>query len=114
MLDRDWQSEIRLLEERKKSARQILGVSDSDDVEEIKRAWRILSLKYHPDRNDSSSESHNMFILVNLAYRCMMKRKDCEQLDDIHPQDEQVKDGKYMLDNPWGYFLWWKEKYFNK
>jgi DnaJ-class molecular chaperone len=114
MLDKDWQSEIRLLEERKKIACQILGVSDPDDIEEIKQAWRKLCLKYHPDINDSSLQSHKMFILINNAYRCVTERKDCEQLDEIHSKDKQINNEKYMLDNPWGYFLWWRDKYFNK
>ncbi len=28
--------------------------------------------------------------------------------------DKELTDGKYRLDNPWGYWCWWREKYFNQ
>lgn len=113
MQDRDWQAELRLRERQKESARQILGVSDSDGLDEIKRAWRSLSLKHHPDRNDAGMESHQRFILVNSAYRCLTKGKDCEQLDAVGLRYEEPTDGKYQLDNSQGYFAWWREMFFD-
>lgn len=113
MQDRDWQAEIYLLQRRARAACRILGVSDSDSVEKIKLAWRKLSLDRHPDCNNGSPKSHRMFALINSAYRCLTKKLDCEQLDAIPTPDEELTDGKYKLDNPWGYFAWWREKYFN-
>jgi len=116
--DRDWQAEIRLLQRREKKARQILGVSDSGGcgsqagAERIKRAWRKLSLEHHPDNNGGSLESHRRFILVNCAYRFLTEGKGCEKLDAERLPDEELTDGKYRLDNPWGHFAWWREKYF--
>jgi len=40
--------------------------------------------------------------------------KGCEELDAGHVPDEKLTDGKYRLDNPWGYFAWWREKYFGQ
>lgn len=114
MQDRDWQAELRLWERRKKTARQILGVSDSDGVGEIKRAWRRLSLQHHPDRNNASLESHQTFVLVNSAYRCLTQGQDCEQLDSVGRRHEELRQGTYRLDNPWGYFAWWRETYFDE
>ena len=113
MQDRDWQAELRLRERRRRTARQILGVSDLDGVVEIKRAWRNLSLKHHPDRNEASMESHQRFVLINSAYRCLTQGRDCEQLDCVDSRHERATQGKYRLDNPWGYFAWWREKYFD-
>ena len=113
MQDRDWQAEICLLQRRVETARCILGISDSDSIEKIKLAWRKLSLNCHPDCNDGGTKSHRMFVLINSAYRCLTKNLDCEQLDAVPTQDEELTDGKYKLDNPWGYFAWWREKYFN-
>lgn len=114
MRDRDWQAEIGLLQQREKRARQILGISASDDVERIKRAWRKLSLKHHPDNNAGSLESHRWFILVNCAYMFLTEGKGCEELDAKRLPDEELTDGKYRLGNPWGYFAWWREKYFSQ
>jgi len=114
MPDNHWQSELRLRERRKECARRILGVSDAAGDEEIKRAWRRLSLQHHPDRNSASRESHQRFILVNCAYRCLTQGKDCEQLDSVGRPKEELPSGKYRMDNPWGYFAWWQDTYFGR
>ena len=114
MWDRDWQADLRLLQQREKKARRILGVSDSDGPEQIKLNWRKLSLKNHPDNNGGSLESHRTFILVNCAYLFLTEGKGCEELDAEHLPDKELTDGKYRLDNPWGYFAWWQEKYFDR
>ena len=114
MPDRDWQAEIALLQQRDRKAREILGVCELDSVEKIKRAWRNLSLKHHPDNNGGSLESHRKFILVNCAYMFLADGKGCEELDAERLSDEDLTDGKYRLDNPWGYFAWWREKYFGQ
>jgi len=112
--DKDWQGEIGLLQRRETKARQILGVSDSDGAEKIKLAWRKRSLANHPDNNGGSLESHRNFILVNCAYRFLTEGKGCEELDAEHLPDRERLDGKYRLDNPWGYFAWWRENYFGR
>jgi len=112
--DRDWQADLRLLQRRERKARQILEVSDSDGAERIKLAWRKLSLKHHPDNNGNSLESHRNFILVNCAYMFLAEGKGCEELDAEHLSDKELTDGKYRLDNQWGYFAWWREKYFGQ
>jgi DnaJ-class molecular chaperone len=62
---------------------QILGVSNKASEIEIKKAYRTLSLKYHPDRN-SSSDAQEKMGQINEAYETLsdpMKRKryDMEQ-----------------------------------
>ena len=113
MQDRDWQTEMQLSLRRQETARRILGVCESDSAEETRRSWRKLCREHHPDRNDGSVESHRIFTLVNSAYRCLTKAQDCEQLDAPYPPDEKLSNGKYMLENQWGYFLWWREQYFD-
>lgn len=46
----------------------ILGVSSSASDEEIKKAYRKLAMRYHPDRNPEDSESEEKFKEVNDAY----------------------------------------------
>jgi DnaJ-class molecular chaperone len=46
----------------------ILGVDRSSSINEIKKAYRLLSLKYHPDRNGNSNESKVKFQSINDAY----------------------------------------------
>ena len=47
----------------------IIGVRKDSSQEEIKKAYRILSLKHHPDRNGNSEESNKMFQNINQAYK---------------------------------------------
>ena len=113
MQDRDWQGDICLLKRRRREARRILGVFDSHEAKGIKRAWRMLSLKHHPDNNNGSEDSHRQFILVNCAYMFLTDGKGGEELDAAAGPEAELTDGKYRLDNPWGYFAWWREKYFD-
>jgi molecular chaperone DnaJ len=50
---------------------EILGVSrDASDMD-IKKAFRQLALKYHPDRNPENKESEDKFKEANEAYSCL-------------------------------------------
>jgi molecular chaperone DnaJ len=50
---------------------QLLGVSRTADTDEIKKAYRQLALKYHPDRNEGSKESEERFKEVTEAYEVL-------------------------------------------
>lgn len=46
---------------------KILGVDKNASQEEIKKAYRKLSLKYHPDRNPDDKKAEEKFKEINLA-----------------------------------------------
>lgn len=50
---------------------ELLGVSRTADSEEIKKAYRQLALKYHPDRNEGSKEAEERFKEVTEAYEVL-------------------------------------------
>ncbi|MBI4687099.1 MAG: molecular chaperone DnaJ [Nitrospirae bacterium] len=50
---------------------QTLGVERTATEEELKRAYRKLALKYHPDRNPGNKESEEKFKEINEAYSCL-------------------------------------------
>jgi molecular chaperone DnaJ len=50
---------------------QILGVDRNASDTEIKKAFRQLALKYHPDRNPGNKESEDKFKEINEAYSCL-------------------------------------------
>lgn len=49
----------------------ILGVEKTATKEEIKKAYRKLALKHHPDRNNNSKESHEKFKQISEAYEVL-------------------------------------------
>ena len=50
---------------------EILGVEENASPDEIKKAYRKLSLQYHPDRNHNSAESTNRFQNISAAYEIL-------------------------------------------
>ncbi len=49
----------------------ILGVSRDASDADLKKAYRQLAMKYHPDRNPGSKESEDKFKEINEAYSCL-------------------------------------------
>ncbi len=50
---------------------EILGVSRDATEADLKKAFRQLALKYHPDRNQGDKESEDKFKEINEAYSCL-------------------------------------------
>ncbi len=50
---------------------EVLGLSRSADKDEIKKAYRKLALKYHPDKNPDNKEAEEHFKEVNEAYEVL-------------------------------------------
>jgi molecular chaperone DnaJ len=50
---------------------QLLGVSRGASADEIKKAYRQVALKFHPDRNEGSKESEERFKEVTRAYEVL-------------------------------------------
>ena len=60
----------------------ILGVDKSADAQAIKKAYRKLAMKYHPDRNPDNKEAEEKFKEVNEAYEVLSdenKRRTYDQ-----------------------------------
>jgi DnaJ-class molecular chaperone len=69
----------------KQSLYEILGISRGDTLDEIKRAYRTLAKKYHPDVNKNDAAAESRFKEVQHAYdvlRDPQKRADYDQFGE--------------------------------
>jgi DnaJ-class molecular chaperone len=60
---------------------EVLGVERGASQEEIKRAYRALSLKWHPDRNQNSTESKTRFQEIGEANEVLSDPQKRQQYD---------------------------------
>lgn len=71
---------------------KILGVDRNASDEEIKRAYRKLALKYHPDRNPGDKSAEERFKEINEAYQVLgdpAKRARYDQLGESYTRWQQ-------------------------
>jgi hypothetical protein len=91
--------------EARKAACRILAVEEN--------AYRQAAMKHHPDHNQDDPDANKKFALVKCAYELLAEDKSCpDLLEEINSWEGVTENGKYKLDNPWGHFLWWREKFF--
>ncbi|MDO8632277.1 MAG: DnaJ C-terminal domain-containing protein [Phycisphaerales bacterium] len=62
---------------------EVLGVSRSASTDEVKRAYRSLAKKYHPDRNPGDPSAEGKFKEVQHAYTVLIDPKKREQYDQF-------------------------------
>jgi molecular chaperone DnaJ len=63
---------------------KVLGISKDASIDDIKRAYRELALKFHPDRN-KSKEAEEKFKEINEAYAVLSDPAKREQYDAYGP-----------------------------
>jgi len=71
---------------------KILGVERTANKEDIKRAYRKLALKTHPDRNPGNAKAEEQFKEINEAYQVLSdpeKRSRYDQLGESYTQWQQ-------------------------
>lgn len=81
---------------------QLLGIERDADSRDIRRAFKKLALKFHPDKNQGNPEAHDTFVKINRAYE-VLKDPDIRKRYDTY--GEEGLDGDQ---NRWGrqYHSW--------
>ncbi|MBN2123736.1 MAG: DnaJ domain-containing protein [Deltaproteobacteria bacterium] len=59
----------------------ILGIARDADEEEIKKSYRRLALRYHPDTNEGDPEREELFKEINEAYSVLGDREKRRRYD---------------------------------
>ena len=62
---------------------EVLGVQKSATAEEIKKAYRKMAMKYHPDRNPDSKEAEEKFKEVGEAYEVLSDEGKRQRYDQF-------------------------------
>jgi len=67
----------------KRDCYEVLGVTKTTSEKEIKKAYKKLAMKYHPDRNPDNPVAQERFREVKAAYEILNDPEKREQYDDF-------------------------------
>ena len=61
----------------------VLGLNKGVSDDEIKKAYRKLAMKYHPDRNEGDSKAENKFKEISEAYAVLSDKQKRDKYDQF-------------------------------
>jgi molecular chaperone DnaJ len=82
----------------KKDYYEILGVSRSASESDVKKAYRALAIKYHPDKNPDDPNAEEKFKEVSEAYSVLSTPEKKQRYDQFGHNDNNFSGGMNMDD----------------
>eukprot|EP00331_Platyophrya_macrostoma_P006784 CAMPEP_0176424888 /NCGR_PEP_ID=MMETSP0127-20121128/11088_1 /TAXON_ID=938130 /ORGANISM="Platyophrya macrostoma, Strain WH" /LENGTH=350 /DNA_ID=CAMNT_0017805997 /DNA_START=32 /DNA_END=1084 /DNA_ORIENTATION=- len=81
---------------------EILELKSDASENDIKKAFRKLSAKYHPDKNQGNDEAHKKYVEINKAYEILNdpEKRQIYDLRGLHGLEEHLQGGGQM--DVWG------------
>jgi len=68
---------------------KILEIDEYAEITIIKKSYRVLAKKYHPDLNPEDDESAEKFQIVNKAYEVLSNPKERQKYDELRKKQGQ-------------------------
>ena len=87
---------------------EVLGVTKSASAEEIKKTYRKLALKYHPDKNKGDKEAEAKFKEASEAYHVLSNKErktNYDQFGHAAFEGSRGREGFSNFDFP-KYWFW--------
>ena len=93
---------------------EVLGVSKTATADEIKKAYRTLAFKYHPDRNAGNAEAEEKFKQISAAYDVLgdeTKRRnyDLGYSDSYNTYGSQTSNASYGQYQEDPFYQWFNQ-----
>ena len=78
---------------------EILGVSSEATADEIKKAYRKLAQKHHPDANPDNADAEEKFKEISEAYATLSNAEQRKEYDQVRRMVEtgQRADGQFKV-----------------
>ncbi len=76
----------------------ILGVDKSSSTEDVKKAYRKMAMKYHPDKNPDNAEAEEKFKDISEAYSVLSDETKKSNYDQFGDPDGRMHQGFDMND----------------
>lgn len=80
---------------RKKCYYEILNVSKSSNEDEIRKAYKKMAVKYHPDKNNAKSAS-DAFKKISHSFTVLSNKEKRERYDTFGTEEEIMEKSNNM------------------
>ncbi|MBO4404725.1 MAG: DnaJ domain-containing protein [Treponema sp.] len=83
---------------------RILGIEKTASSDDIKKAYRKLAFKYHPDRNEGNPQAEEMFKKINEAYSVLGDEQKRAQYDSPFFNAQNTFTGGQSSQSQWNFY----------